>query len=599
MECTLILQTKLIGDLNIILTERVENNILINSEVCGTVYSDMDYNAKVEFDEEIQDIKIYINDIGRECFYEDGKIWFKDAQFLNKKIFLNYFGYVSFTIHIKTAEANYEFYSNYLDVAVRDNISSDQVRKMVAYIAKNSQKYLFKDDSNIKDFADVEKNKNKNTDTEISMLENILFEYENNFKYFKTGSKYKIISNYIVDDFEKLEEIKSETIQYIISNPQNLITVNHNTGIVYNKLNLQPKKTLINKNELCYNIYENQVVLGFLKHIYNSILSKLKDVESKINNSQRYPIKAEYISSSNEIYKEVNKTLEKYKIKLYEIKKKVQQLYFMYKQVLKCEEITVSNIPKPSSIFMKIQNYRKIYKVIRNWFESGNYDLRNELMILTFSEASQIYEYYVLFKISSYITDNGYYLKEARKYVYKLRKSAKYENTRFENTFIFEKGKINITVYYQPVIYLEPVVYDNNIGLYRNNDISFDGGKAQYYTPDYVVKISENELSEFIILDAKWANIKSVIDYSFKKIIYKYIFSTSTINNKDKINKVWVINGKELQNQEEYVCNFYNSKFKERDNELTPSAKILTLTPNVDELIEKSSLNELFYEIKK
>ncbi|MCY6356001.1 DUF2357 domain-containing protein [Clostridium sp. ZS2-4] len=597
MECRLILQTKLVNDLNIILTETTEDNMFSNSEICGVVYSDMEYEASIIFDKEIQDINIYINDVLRECFYDNGKIYFKSEKFSDKRIFMNYFGYVNFTISIKTTEGNYEFYSNYLDVAVRDNISSDLIRKMVAYIAQNSHKYLFKKDSNVKDFADVEKSKRKNINTEISILENILFEYESNFKYFKIAAKYNINSNYIIDDFEKLKEIKNETIQYIISNPQQFITVNYNTGIKYNKLNLQPKKTLINKNKICYNIYENQVVLGFLKYIYNSILDKIKEVESKINNSQRYPIKSKYISSSNEIYKEVNKTLDKYRRKLYEIKKKIQQFYFMYKQILKCEEININNIPKPSPIFMETQHYRKIYKVIRDWFESGNYNLRNEKMILTFSEASQIYEYYVLFKVNNYIAENGYYLKGSNKFVYKLKKSAKYTNTRFENTFVFEKEKITLTVYYQPVIYFEQVV--NDIGLFRNNDISLEGGKAQYYTPDYVIKITEKESAKFIILDAKWSTIESVINYSFKDIVYKYNFSISTINSDDKIDKIWAVNGKNLRNQEEYIYNFYNSKFKVRNNELTPSAKIITLNPNIDTVIQKENLNQLLSIIKE
>lgn len=269
----------------------------------------------------------------------------------------------------------------------------------------------------------------------------------------------------------------------------------------------------------------------------------------------------------------------------------------MYKQILKCEEIYINNIPKPSAIFTKIQHYRKIYKVIIDWFQSGNYNLQNEKIILTFSEASQIYEYYVLLKINNYLIKNNYYLKEANKFVYNLRSDSKYINTKFENTFIFEKEKIIITVYYQPVIYWNQVV--NDIGLFRNNNISLDGGKAKYYTPDYVIKISEKDVSQFIILDAKWSTIDSVINYSFKDIIYKYAFSISTINSNDIIKKIWVANGKEIQNQDNYIYNFYNSSFRERNNEIIPSAKILTLNPNLDELIQRKVLNQLFSEIKK
>lgn len=597
MECRLTLQPKLGKDVDIILTEVVENNIFSTTKSCGVVYSNKEYSVKIDFDKEIGNVKFYVNDILRNSYYCNGKISFNDDNYLKNRIFLNYFGYVNITILIETYDKNYKFYSRYLDVAVRENISSDIIRKMIKYIFENSQKYLFKEDDKVKNFADVGKSENKNLNTEISMFEDIIFEYKVNFKYFKTDAKYKMKNNYIVSDFEKLKEIKNETIQYIISNPEQLITVDYNTGIKYNKLNLQPKKTLINKNELCYDIYENKIILGFLRYIYNLLIEKIEYVESQINNKQKQLIEPGYKSLSNEIHIKLNESLDKYKIKLYDITKKIQQFYFMYKQIFKCEPITINNIPKPSSIFMGIQHYRKIYKVIRQWFESGNYDFENEKMILTFSKANQIYEYYVLFKINNYIAENEYYLKKSKKFEYNLRKRSKYINTRFENTFIFEKEKENISVYYQPVISLKSSF--NDIGLFRNNNISFDDGEAEYYTPDYIIKVTKDGISEFIILDAKWSTLETVKKYRFREIVYKYIFSISTINNNDRINKVWVINGQEIKNKKEYIYNFYNSKFKNRNDEITPSAKILTLNPNIDVVIQKENLDELFSTIKK
>lgn len=595
MECELTLQTNLTENLVLSLTETVESNILKKSNICGIVYSDMKYSATINFHKKevnIKSIKFYINDTLRECTYINGKIFFNDKNYLDNRIFLNYFGYTTITIQIETIDKNYFLYSNYLDVAIRDTVSSDIVREMIKYISTYSQKYLFKENTDIKDFCSIKESKYKNTETEISLLEEILIAYENNYKYFKTSSKYTINSNYIVDDFNKLREIKNETIQYIISNPQHLISVNHSTGFKHNKLHLQPRKTLINKNGIIYDIYENRIVLGFLKHIYHCILKKIEYIDNQIDNNQNYFILSGYVSSSNEIHKEAYNKLYKYKTQLYVINKKIQKFYFMYKQILKCNEINVISIPKPTAIFMNIAHYRKIYKIIKDWFDGGNYDFQTEKLILTFSEASQIYECYLLFKINNYISGKKYSLINSNKFTYKLSKHSKYKNTNFENTFSFKKEKTNITVYYQPVIYLNHIA--NDINLFRNNDISLENGRSQYYTPDYVIKVTRDEMSKFIILDAKWSNLNSVINYSFNEIIYKYFFSISTINNLDKIDKVWVINGKEIQNQKDYIYNYYNSKFKERTNELTPSVKIITLNPNVDKEVQEESLNRLF-----
>lgn len=599
MNCKLILiQKEKSKKLNISLIESVENSLFQNNKNCGVVYSNMEYSAKLEFDKDIENVRVYVNDELRKSSYNNGNIYFNDDKFLKNRIFINYFGYVSITICIETKEQNYEFYSNYIDVAVRDDMSSDVIRNMIEYISKNEHKYLFENDNKIKDFADISKNKNKDIYTELSMLENIIFEYENNFKYFKTSAKYKINNNYIIDNFEKLKEIKNETIQYIVSNPQQLRMVNYNTGINYNKLNLIPQKTLINKKELTYNIDENKAILGFLKYIYNIITDKIKDVEQYENKSQNCNIESEYISLCNEIYSTMCKTLNKYKTKLNDIKKKIQELYFMYKQILKCEEININYTPKPSYIFLEVQHYRRIYKVIKDWFDGGNYDLKKEKMILTFSEASQIYEYYLLCRINNYIMNRGYSLNgNYKKYEYKVFSKNTSANTKFENTFLFEKNNKKITLYYQPVIHCNPIYENNNIGLFRNNDISFEGKTSQYYMPDYIIKITENKKSEYIILDAKWSNLFTSKKYRFKEIIYKYIFSIDTIDSNDIVSKIWIINGQEYKGQKEYLYNFYNSKFKKRNEELKPSAKILTLNPNIDETLQRECLDQLFFDI--
>ncbi|WP_294185227.1 hypothetical protein [uncultured Clostridium sp.] len=434
-------------------------------------------------------------------------------------------------------------------------------------------------------------------DTEISILENIIFEYENNFKYFMTNSKYKICNNYIVDDFNKLKEVKKETIQYMVSNPQYLMPVNYLTHIKYNKLNLQPRKVLVNRTKLDYNIYENQVILGFLKYLYNYLMNKLVNIKSEFNDTHAYSIRPNYISSYREIHKQLNANLYNYIRKIQMINKKVQQIYFMYRKILKCKEVTITSLPRPTHIFIEIQHYRRIYKVIVDWFKGGNYNLQSERMILTLSEVNKIYEYYILFKINNYILENGFYLIHCNKFSYRLNINQKYKNTKYENTFLFVREDYSVVVYYQPVIYLERVSYDNKIGLFRNNNISFGTGKSDYYTPDYVIKISKNNFSKFIILDAKWSDIKSVINYSFKDIIYKYVFSISPINENNEIIKVWAINGKQSAAQSSYIYNFYNSKFKDRNNEIMPSAKILTFHPDIDEAKQYELLNNLFSEL--
>lgn len=588
MDCKLILKTNLIEDLEVKLFKNSQSNLFDNTNIAGIIYSDREYKINIKFEEDIEEIELYINNKKVECYYSNNEI------LLNSKnrIFTDYFGYVIFTVKIKTSNDILELSSEYLEVAIRNNISNESIRKMIEYIYKNSPKYLTKCTDSIKDFSDTSRGKRNGLEYEISILEKILSEYEENMKYFKSDSKYKISSLNIVYDFEKLRDIKSETVQYIVSNPQFLTTVNYNTGISYNGINLQPIKTLVNKNNISYDTYENKIILGFLKLVYNSIDDKIKFLNLEIMKKKVSNIKSGYtvlIKEVNENF--LKKKFEVYKTKLFNIKKSIEKMYFIYKNIFKCEELLIEKLPKPSSVFINIKHYRRIYNIIIQWFEFGGYNFENEKLLLSLLKSSKIYEYYVLLNIANNIQKNKFLLKESKRFQYNLNKNSLYDNTDFENTFKFKKGNKEIVLYYQPVVYWNKS--ENSIGLFRNTNIGSDGKIGNYYTPDYIIKKTENGVSEYSILDAKWSTKESIIKYMLKDTVYKYCFSISTIDKNDILNEVLLINGKESLNEENSIYNIFNSRFEQRNTELRPQIEILTLNPNINQLKLNSNIIEL------
>ncbi|WCM69820.1 hypothetical protein LZD60_14640 [Clostridium perfringens] len=75
--------------------------------------------------------------------------------------------------------------------------------------------------------------------------------------------------------------------------------------------------------------------------------------------------------------------------------------------------------------------------------------------------------------------------------------------------------------------------------------------------------------------------------------VYKYCFSISTIDKNDILNEVLLINGKESIDEENSIYNIFNSKFKQRNSELLPQVKILTLNPNINQLKLNSDIIDL------
>ncbi|SHK00279.1 hypothetical protein SAMN02745248_01538 [Hathewaya proteolytica DSM 3090] len=575
-----------------------------NSYYNHVLYCDKDYDVfltsydeqrHMESQDEINNVQFYINDNEKDILYSKGKIIFigNNNEIVNR-VFYNNFGFVQFFLSMDLGEHTLKLKSDYVDIAVRDNNLGNVLKSMQRYIIKNARNYLWNSLNPALDDAAIEVDYNNNSymDKEMVLLNNILLQYKINMNYFKNGGKYTIQSSGYVDDFHKLSDFSRETFQHIACNPQELHKVNYYTGIRYNGFNLQPKKILNMKNTFNYDIYENQIILGFLKQICNTIEKKICKMENFNIPCEKKDIEQHYMSSSSIIFHSFDDRINSYRESLRKIQGEIFNIYYEYRNLLSCKELPVQCVPKPTPIFIKDFHYRRIYSVIREWFEKGDYDLKHEELMLNCNTDSNIYEYYILIEINEYLTKHNYQLKKSYQFQYTLPESAKYKNTIYNNTFVFSKEDDEITVYYQPVISYNNC--ENEIGLFKNSDINEENKKSYYYTPDYVIKICRNGKTEYIILDAKWSNLDSVKQYSFKSIIYKYLFSISTIKKEDVVSKIWIVNGKS-DDTEECIYDYYNNvRYKSRCSEITPSAKIITLNLNKDLKHREYVLEQLF-----
>ena len=594
MKCTLILESSDGICLELALQENLNLKIDTNNIENGVVYCDKSYKAYIKFDKKIEQLEFYVNDSLRKCYLKDDTIIFNDGNYLENKIFLEYFGYIMISINVKVGGEEYIFNSKYIDVAIKDHIFSESIRKMISYIANNCDKFLYSNTINSRDLANIKKSNHSNLETQISILKEIIFEYETNYKQFKTNKKFILRNNKKIDDFEKIQSIHPSTLQYILTNTKELVRTNSHTGIRYNKQNLVPKKTLITNKNYCYDIYENKILLGFLKSIYYQLDDKIKELKQMIIIKNNTSINSPYISSTKKIKEILFTNLLKHQMELENFKTKIQQLYVVYKNTLQCSEIIINDTPKPSKIFTTIIHYRKIYNVILRWFEYGNYDFEKENMILSFIHNSQIYEYFILLKLNNYYINNHFELESVRRNKYKMHPNAFYRNTEYENEFNFTKYNSKVTIYYQPVIYNKKI-NDNNIGLFRNYNINFYGIKSNnaYYVPDFIIKEIKNGVTNYLIIDSKFSDARTIQQRYLNEIIFKYIFSISTVNIDDKIKGIYIINGKD-QIEKTNFFNIYNSSYNERNDSISPAFKILTLDPNIDEYEHMKDLAKMF-----
>lgn len=554
----------------------------------ATVFSNLTYSAilSVSIPETIQSLDFFVNGIRIDIdLKENGNINFNDGIY-GTRIFSDCYGFVQISIQITTKTDEITLVSDYLSVMVRKGLQNDSVRRMAEYIYANNEHFLYGDNIRSRDISGLKESEYRSLESRIAVLGQIYLQYEENYRYFKTNARFKTEARDCVDSFEKLQYITNSTICYIAQHPEQLNRVNYNTGIKYNNQHYQPKRTLISRNIYTYDIYENQVVVGFLRTAINDIADMLAKVSDTIKSVPDDPGEVDgYVSSSFFIYSSTKKILRDYAHQLNALSSKYIILFNAYKGALCVTETTVVDIPKPTAVFLSVPHYHKIFDSIVSWFKHGIINLQKEQFMLSFLKISDLYECYVLSKFYQHILDCRFSLVSSDRFHYIFSGRTQYRNTNCLNTFVFKRGEQLVTVYYQPVIYADSRKATNGINLYRNTSIPFpkdneSNSHGTYYTPDYIIKIDNGTTENYVLADAKFSTLGTVKRHQVPALAFKYLFSVTPINEEDKILGLCIING-QSDSEMDLLEDVYDRT--PSPGSITPSAEILTLTENREE----------------
>ena len=513
--------------------------------------------------------KVYINDEAYDvelCSLKAGVIQFrlKDCD----RPFLQSFG----AIRIEVLLDGKQYYSRSIAVLVSNSEINKDVINMIEYIYENCEDYLYEEHKYSSIPSGIKENEIISLEAKIAFLEETLDIYKKSYQYIKTNPYCKLEKTEAVDSFNKLQSVSQRTIQYIANNIDELAVVNYDTGIRYNNQYYQPNRILVEKNSYSYDVYENRVIVGFLKKLVSEINITIKSLMEKTYLKNRNSTKDGYIDSMYQIFSRSIKRINGYIDSFKNLQDKYQQLYYFYTKLFNISVDTVKSLPVFTSVFRSINAYRQIYIVIKKWFSIGNYDLGRDELLLSFISTSKIYEYYCLIKMLCHITRNtDYDLKESKCISYSY-----YEDTKYNNTFIFENGISKITLYFQPVIYDNDRAF-NGLYLFRNTSTNAkkdNNNKGKTYTPDYIIKFEYDSTVDYIILDAKFSTNENIRLHQLQELVYKYIFSISTLNKNDLKKGLYILCGKKHGNDEESIVHDLAQRI---GRSVTPFADILVM----------------------
>ena len=501
----------------------------------------------------IADVRVYVNDVLESSVYNNGRIYFPSRGISNRRIFLDCYGFAELSITLILVDGQEcTLNSEYLPILVRREELNNSVEAMARFVYNNQEWLLLNGELKPKKPSGLKENGYRSLATQILLAEEIAAIYESSYGYFKANSRFKLEKMSVIERLERIQYVTQGTLSYTATHPEYLRQVNSTQGIFIGNRVYQPQKTETVQNTRSYDIYENRVILAFLRNMIDSVQSLQGyccNLLSKIPNDKDYS--SEYIYSSFFMFSETRKMIEDGKTQLEKLSEKFTYLWGMYSDILRIPLDQHIVPPRPTAIFLSVPQYNRIFVRIHQWFSFGIYNFSKEHFMLSFIKISALYESYLLAKFLCYFRDRGYSLESSRRCVYPVSKRWKYKNTSVRNTFVLKNGQKRITLYYQPVIFDTDQRSVNGIGLYRNNSISVSAGNeddcrqgGHYYVPDFLIKIEENGDSQYMIVDAKFSDYSSVRRYYVKDLVFKYLFSISPIEENELVCGLCIMYGK-------------------------------------------------------
>ncbi|MEI3557332.1 MAG: DUF2357 domain-containing protein [Eubacteriales bacterium] len=260
----------------------------------------------------IADVRVYVNDVLESSVYNNGRIYFPSRGISNRRIFLDCYGFAELSITLILVDGQEcTLNSEYLPILVRREELNNSVEAMARFVYNNQEWLLLNGELKPKKPSGLKENGYRSLATQILLAEEIAAIYESSYGYFKANSRFKLEKMSVIERLERIQYVTQGTLSYTATHPEYLRQVNSTQGIFIGNRVYQPQKTETVQNTRSYDIYENRVILAFLRNMIDSVQSLQGyccNLLSKIPNDEDYS--SEYIYSSFFMFSETRKMIE-------------------------------------------------------------------------------------------------------------------------------------------------------------------------------------------------------------------------------------------------------------------------------------------------
>lgn len=418
------------------------------------------------------------------------------------------------------------YYADYLRIATTKQ-TAKQVENMLQEIETNLPNFLEICFSRNKKESGLIKNDIRSIWNTLKIIDEIINIYEENYGFFCNQKKSSVEQIAAIVDAKSMRQINQDSLIWLTSNPDNFVQTDKNNGISINEKKYTPLKIKTYVSQYSYDVYENKVVLGFLKSIINYVENQISGFNKEMIELENIPDRIiMQIPNTHELtgrciyfyYKGVIQRFQKRSNLL-------KRIYHRYEIALECTPQLIQNTPRLTNTFKQVYHYRLCYETMIKWFEAGNYSFSHLNYLFKLKTLSRIFEYYCLIKLQIAISQIGYVCVEYDRIIYD--RDDYVEN--INNQYKFSGQGKEIALLYEPVIWVDKM--NGNMNLYSTGFNFLKSKWNNRWMPDFVLKISVENKEYYYILDAKYSSAQNVKKRSIPELVLKY---GAQIASKDK-----------------------------------------------------------------
>jgi hypothetical protein len=406
---------------------------------------------------------------------------------------------------------------------------------------------------------------------------------DKNGSEFGLTSKFLIFANHFHDTFKKLifhfqnsphtllrkkiheveyseNAVTPHSIEWLVNNLDNLI-LDNSFQHYPDSINANNRYGILNRietesNQISYNTYENQIILGSLLDMLEKLAKLKKDIFFNISTK----------SFGNSEYADFRDLKKIPFIKLFEDSSSVEgKIKLLFKQYSELFKNTKPKKIKPhiTPVFLNKTHYRNAFKLI-NDSKNLKFNLDGELQLLNIRRLSQLYEAYnlhIIINCFSKILKLEYFSVEIESN----------RNDKMISKISFNNSTVHINLFYE-------LKYPNTSNETLLTRIDRRGGS--YYNPDYIIELIKSDKSSYFIFDSKYSKYYTIKGNLLPDCTFKYILNTGIVGVENrKIDYLGILYPGDLN---EYVI---------KSDIFNPQLQIIPSKPGNEEDLEKVLMN--------